>query len=402
MEKILCLKITVQLTQKFLKLSSKNKFNLNFIRNDIKIKRNNEFNLIPLNFNLKDKENLNLINKIIEEFTNTIVNPQFETKIPIEIIEKEILESDFKNIKKTQSIENELKKFYPEEIINLIPKSFDIIGDIAIIEFDIYGDLTKLLETKYGNQYSIDDLKKKLAQTILNQNINIKTVLNKIGRVEGEFRLRKFEYILGENKTYTRHKENGCIFELDISKVFFNPRLSYERLRISKKKFKENSIILDCFAGVGPFSIEISSKNNVNVFACEKNPDACYFFKRNIILNKKRIIGKIELLCNDFKILYNFECTKKLINNVDYIIMNLPEKNLEFIKYIKPYIKFDGTELIIYLLEENIDPIKKGIENLKRELLNNGLEIKRIIFSRIVKNFAPKIFMIVIEVEIKL
>ncbi|MQK95284.1 methyltransferase, partial [Escherichia coli] len=77
-----------------------------------------------------------------------------------------------------------------------------------------------------------------------------------------------------------------CIFKLDISKVFFTPRLSAERIRIASM-VKPGETICDLFAGVGPFSIIIAKKNpNVKVHACDINPDAYKYLVENIRLNK--------------------------------------------------------------------------------------------------------------------
>ena len=50
--------------------------------------------------------------------------------------------------------------------------------------------------------------------------------------VKGEYRIRQLQMIIGEPDFVSLHRENGFEFKLDISKVYFSPRLSMERSRI--------------------------------------------------------------------------------------------------------------------------------------------------------------------------
>jgi len=425
LKKVFYLKVPLKLTQKVIKIISdinnrdkKNKESnkreqQNILRRNLKIIKEGEFNLIPINISTSSTtsslisiaENIKkvkseIINRLKEKSANYISEIE-----KIEIIEREMSKEDYKYkeiMDWKKSLKNVIKMKYPKEITELLPKTFDIIGDIAIIEFDLYGELSDFILKNFGNKYSVDEIKKDIGLTILKQNKNIKKVFNKGGKVDGEFRVRFYEHVVGDHSSLTKHKENNCIFELDIKKVFFNPRLVYERNRISNKPFKNNAVILDCFAGVGPFSIEIACKHLVKIIASEKNPYACEFFRRNIILNKKKMKGQVELYCGDFRELSKSEIGKKYLNCVDCIIMNLPKKNLEFIKFIRPFIKNNGSELIIYLLEEEPNPIEKGIEELNNHLIESKIHLEKINFSRIVKNYSPKIYMIVLEAMISI
>ena len=69
----------------------------------------------------------------------------------------------------------------------------------------------------------------------------------------------------------TVHKEFGSRFLLDVKKVYFSPRLATERKRITDH-VKNNEIIVDMFAGIGPFSISIARKHKVKIYAIDINP----------------------------------------------------------------------------------------------------------------------------------
>ena len=67
----------------------------------------------------------------------------------------------------------------------------------------------------------------------------------KKSEIKGSYRLRDLVYLAGENKTETVHKENNCVFHLDIKTSFFSPRLVYERRRISESNIQENEVIVE-------------------------------------------------------------------------------------------------------------------------------------------------------------
>ena len=122
-------------------------------------------------------------------------------------------------------------------------KSFDIIGDIAIVKFD--GKLKK-------------NDKINAAETLLTKNKNVKKIFEKIGMINGEERLPKLRQLIGKGSV-TLYKENGFSFYVDVKKVFFSPRMSNERLRVINQIRNEENV-LDMFCGVGPFAIPTAKK----------------------------------------------------------------------------------------------------------------------------------------------
>jgi tRNA (guanine37-N1)-methyltransferase len=145
----------------------------------------------------------------------------------------------------------------PKEVANIY-NSYDIIGDIAIIR-----------TTKQTAKHSRD-----IARAIMTVHNNIKTVLAQESAVKGEFRLRKLKHIAGEHKTHTVHKESGCLFNVDLEKCYFSPRLFHERRRIAEQ-VRPGEVVINMFAGVGCFSILIAKKaNNTKVYSIDINPAA--------------------------------------------------------------------------------------------------------------------------------
>ena len=297
---------------------------------------------------------------------------------------------DRKSIR-NKSLKESLKKIIPFEYHNLLPRAFDIIGNIAIIELN--RDEQKPLRP-YIN---------KIGQILLENHPNIKSVYEKASDIEGVYRTRKFDLIAGINNTKTIHKENLGRFHVDIEQTFFSPRLAYERQRLAnlETKFNSNGIIWDVFCGVGPFVIQISKQYpKSQSIGTDINCRAIELAKKNIELNK--IGGNIEFYCQDVKEFSTFPTFSKLQHNISRFIMNLPEKSIQFLKFLPPFIQKGGSLLHIYQFNNKINPIQEAKEIFEKEIYNSKIKLREYRFSKIVKPFSPNVVMTVLDVIISL
>ncbi len=219
--------------------------------------------------------------------------------------------------------------------------SFDIVGDIAVIKY------------REGIDYM------KVAEEIVKRHKNIKNVAVDYG-VEGNYRIRKIKLILG-NTTETIHREFGIKIKVDISKVYFSPRLATERWRVVED-VKDGETIFDMFTGCGPFSIIIAKYREVQIYSCDINPYAIEYLKENIKLNKVR--GITPILGDSKKIIEN-------IPEVDRIIMNLPHASYEYLPQAVKKIK-KGGKINYY---EILDKENKREEDLYALMENLGRKI---------------------------
>lgn len=165
------------------------------------------------------------------------------------------------------TLRDSMKRIVEEPLLPLVPKRFDYIGDIAVISIPV--ELNAYRET--------------IVSKILSMRGNTRAVLNKVSKLEGERRVAHFELLAGESAE-TIHRENGYVYRMDVRKVFFNPRLYWERARVASKVLPGESILIP-FAGVGPFVLPSAGKRTM-VCAVEINPDACTCLKENIKLNR--------------------------------------------------------------------------------------------------------------------
>ena len=367
-------KIKQETAEKFLRFVKTKLPNEPFLDRRIKVKHEGAYVLFPL---INDVEKINtLIGVISNQLSFDIVSVE------------EIAQTNHKY----RSIEEALGKQLPENILELVPKSYDVIGKIAIIEFDRFNAL---------NIDKISLFKKKVAEAIVKVNKGVKTIYEKKSEVKGKYRLKDLDLIFGEDNAETIHKENNCTFKLDVKHTYFTPRLVFERKRLSLLKFVKGELIIDMFAGVGPISIQIAKSNEVKIHSFDINPTAYKYLIENIKLNKLR--GEIFAYNIDVATLINSpnELGIDLNNRVDRIIMNLPEQSINYVEIACLLIKKEGGILHFYQFCEKPNPIEKGIENLRIKLDRVGWYIEEVVNSKIVKPYSPKSDLIVVDLKIK-
>jgi tRNA (guanine37-N1)-methyltransferase len=230
----------------------------------------------------------------------------------------------------------------------------------------------------------------------MNIHKNVKAVFAQTSPVRGDFRLRKLEYIAGEKKTVTVHKESGCLFHVDVEKCYFSPRLLHERMRIAKQ-VKEGEIVVNMFAGAGCFSVIIAKHSNAKkVFSIDVNPVAVKSMKENIRLN--RVYDKAIPLLGDAKEVIE----RKLLHTADRVLMPLPEKASEYIPYALLALKKAGGSIHYYDFEhadKNENPIEKVKSKAAERLRSLGADFE-IYFSRVVRTTGPNWYQIALGIRI--
>lgn len=292
------------------------------------------------------------------------------------ICEVEVREEDFEERpSKPKSILEWLSDKIPPHLLASVPRSWDLIGDIAIVD---------LPDELLGYE-------KLVAEAILIVHKNVKSVYAKTGPVSGNFRVRGLKLIGGEDKSITIHREHGARFYVDVKNVYFSPRLATERKRVAEL-VQDGEVVLDMFSGVGPFAIQIALKKNVLVHAIELNPVAYDCLRRNIELNK--VQGKVIPHFGDSREVIE----KELAHKVDRVIMNFPERSLEFIDAALKALKNRGV-LHVYVFEEEPRPVEKAGEKVVGEVEKRGWTVSRRLFTGLVRQVAPRRWQIAIDLE---
>ncbi len=280
--------------------------------------------------------------------------------------------------KQRKTLHQILEKQLPPKLLGALPRALDIIGDIAIIE--IPPEL-KTHESLIG-------------EAVLKTHKNVRTTLAKIGAVSGTYRLRNFKTIAGEHRTSTIHKEHGCQYHIDIAKAYFSPRLSHEHKRVASIIHKGETVV-DLFSGVGPFSILIAKRNSdVKVYAVDINSEAVELLKRNIRLNRVAT-NVIPILGNARQAIEN-----QLLGVANRLIMNLPEKSMEFVDVACKAIKPTGGIVHFYAFVRFPDSIKAAKLRFSQAVEKAGRRVSEFLTARTIRETAPYEFQIVLDARI--
>ncbi|XP_071796194.1 tRNA (guanine(37)-N(1))-methyltransferase-like [Asterias amurensis] len=178
-----------------------------------------------------------------------------------------------------------------------------------------------------------------IGEVLIDKNPGVKTVVNKTGEINNEFRFFNMELLAGEDNMVAISKEHGHSFEFDFSKVYWNPRLSTEHTRIVEL-LNRGDVVYDVFAGVGPFAIPAAKKGCV-VLANDLNPESYKWLEHNVGLNKiKR--GSVQTFNLDGREFIKEIVRKDLLKMVEdtstndktkrtHVVMNLPSLAIDFL-----------------------------------------------------------------------
>ncbi len=261
----------------------------------------------------------------------------------------------------------------------MIWKRIEIIGDIAIIR----------------KPFDIDiDILRKLGIEILNRLKYVKSVWLGVTPIQSGYRVREYVHLAGEYRSETVHREHGCSFLLDITKVYVSPVLSYDHMRTAKL-VKKGERVLNMFAGFGGYSIIISRYSRPSyVLSIDINPYATKYMRLNIELNG---VGAI----NDVIEGDALTIVDGLNNYFDRVLMPLPElvyrsidKSIILVKnggFIHPHIFIDANNK------------KEAFEKASKTLLKyieSRKAIGRIASGHVIRSIAPRKYHVVLDIQI--
>jgi tRNA (guanine37-N1)-methyltransferase len=273
-----------------------------------------------------------------------------------------------------QALQNRL----PPRLLAVLPKSFDVMGHVAIVELP--GELAPFEEL--------------VGKAILETCTSIRTVMAKAGVFSTDYRVRDLRLIAGDDKPVTHYREHGCVFELDVRTVFFSPRLSYERLRVASQ-VQPSEIVIDMFAGVGPYSILIAKRQpSSTIYAVDVNPSAFKFLVSNTLANK--VLGSVRPIRGDVREVVRSDFSRM----ADRVIMNLPGSAIDFINEACLSLKERGGVIHFYSFESGEEPQKAASAKLQDRVHASGRRVKSILATRIVKAVAPYRLQIAVDAVI--
>ncbi len=270
-------------------------------------------------------------------------------------------------------------KLTPEEL-EKVSKSFDVVGDIAILRVPP----------------ALENRKELIAKAVMAKNKSVKTVIHQQSPVSGVFRTRTLEHVAGERTMETLHREYGCVFKVNLAEAYFSPRLSFERMRIGKLVGRGETIV-NMFAGVGCFSIIIAKHSQVGkVYSIDLNPAAVHLMRENIALNRLR--RRVEGICGDAREVV----AKRFLNSVDRVVMPLPEKAYEYLDIAVKALQESRGVVHFYDFihaERGESPIDKGVNKIDKKM--GEMRIEYVVSeSRIVRMVGPRWYQVALDIQV--
>src|SRR6266566_5075790 len=202
----------------------------------------------------------------------------------------------------------------PPSARRLLPSSFDVVGDIAVI---------KIPEELREHRTAI-------GEAIRRWNPKIGVVLEDRG-------------VKGEQRTTTVHTEHGLHYRVDLSRAYFSPRLASERKRIADL-IEAGETVADPFAGVGPYSILIAKRRRPSeVHASDANPKAERFLRENVAANRA---DHVTVRQGDAHAIL------RQVAPVDRVILDLPHSAMDYLGAAFRALGARGTVHVYGILEE--------------------------------------------------
>lgn len=215
--------------------------------------------------------------------------------------------------------------------------------------------------------------------------LHLKTVLREMGPIRGPYRSPSVRTLLGSD-TVATHIENHVIYEFDASELMFSSGNQEERLRMAGLAC-DGEVIVDMFAGIGYFSLPIAVYQKPNrIIACEINPRAYSFLKKNIVANKvERVVDPVlgdnrDLPGRDF---------------ADRVIMGYVKTTHEFLPAAVRMLRHGG---IIHYHETCPNSLldNRPLERVK-DAAGGSVELLR---SKAIKSYAPGVTHVVLDVRV--
>ena len=254
----------------------------------------------------------------------------------------------------------------------------DIIGDIAVIRKPFDAEVGELVP---------------LAEELLHSIPYLRSVWAAVGGVEGDYRLRdRLVHLAGERRTETLYREHGCVFRVDIARVYVSPRLSYEHDRVARLA-EPGETVINMYAGAGLFSIIMACRKDVTVYSIDINHHAYRYMAENVRLNRLR--GRVIPILGDAS-----RVVPDLLRGVaTRILMPLPEKALEHLPSALEGLRDGRGVLHVYLhvaTPRGVDPRREAARMLLDRLRRLGVRA-RVLGVRVVRTVGPRRSQVVVD-----
>ena len=254
-----------------------------------------------------------------------------------------------------------------EDILGYKP-TYEWLGDIVIVKAD--SDAEEIADAFYKSSHSPN------------------SVVNKKTKVKGKTRVPEYDLVRGDD-TVTVYKEYGYKYRIDVTSVYFTPRLSRER-RCFMNDLGADDRTFDMFAGVGPYTIPAADIGESAV-GVDINEIATDFMRENATLNS--VEDSLSAINSDVRnVAENYE------NWADKVVMNLPHSADEFLQTAEIVVN-DGGKIYMYDFVSDSVPADEVVGKVDSRLSDStcieSYEMRK------VRPYAPSVSNVCLEFDVR-
>ena len=254
--------------------------------------------------------------------------------------------------------------------------SYERLGDVAIIDED---DPERARE---------------IADAIVDSDLPVRAVIDRASKVKGDLRVRDWTVVAGEDGgdrpvTETVHREYGFEYRLDLSRVYFSPRLATERHRVTEG-VEAGERVVDMFAGVGPFVVPVAARG-ATVVGVDLNPAAIEYLRENA--RRNGVADRVTAIEGDVR-----DVAADYAGWADRIVMNLPHSADEF---LDSAVLLAGEEAVLhyYDIQHEDDPFGPGERAIREAAAAEGYAIE-VLTRHVVRSYAPHELNVCLDVRL--
>jgi len=265
----------------------------------------------------------------------------------------------------------------PADLLGFEP-SYERLGDVAIVDED-------------DPQRARD-----IADAIIDSDLPVRAVIDRASKVKGDLRVRDWTVVArvddGDDDrpvTETTHREYGFEYLLDLSRVYFSPRLATERHRVTEQVGAGEQAI-DMFAGVGPFVIPMAARG-ATVVGVDLNPAAIEYLRENA--RRNGVDDRVTAIESDVR-----DVATDHADWADRIVMNLPHSADEF---LDAAVTLAGDDCVIhyYDIQHEDDPFGPGERAIREAAAAAGYDVA-VLTRHVVRSYAPHELNVCLDVRL--
>ena len=207
---------------------------------------------------------------------------------------------------------------WPAAELELVPRSFDVVGDIVLIR------LPPELEPRRVE-----------VGTALLAFVPGSRLVGLDRGVHGPERRREVERIAGSGPWSTRHRENGLELDVDLEQAYFSPRLAREHARVAAE-VRAGERVYDLCCGVGPFALTIAREGRAaQVIAVDANPAAIELLRRTL--------ARYPFGSRVAPVEARVEAFVPTAAPAERVVLNLPHEGIKYAALVAPLVSPGGT-----------------------------------------------------------